>query len=54
MATAKEIETVILSVAGNPVSGVVKQLAPVWAEEISKLDQPEKRSKRVLEPEETR
>ena len=54
MATAKEIEWVILRVAGDPVSGVVKELAPIWAEEILKLDQPEKRSKRVIEPKETR
>lgn len=54
MATASEIEYVILRVAGDPVTGVVKDLAPIWAEEIAKLDQPEKRSKRVVEPEETR
>jgi len=54
MATVSEIEYVILRVAGDPVSGVVKQLAPIWAEEIAKLDQPQKRSKRVVEPKETR
>lgn len=54
MATAKEIEWVILRVAGDPVVGPIKQLAPIWAEEILKLDRPEKRSKRVVEPEETR
>ena len=54
MATASQIEYVILRIAGDPVSGIVKDLAPIWAKEICKLDQPEKRSKRVIEPEETR
>lgn len=53
MATAKDIEKVILKVAGNPSSGVVKDLAPVWAEEIAQLDAP-KIKRATVEPEETR
>lgn len=53
MATAKEIEKVILKIAGNPDSGSVKTLAPVWAEAIAKLDEP-KVKRATVEPEETR
>lgn len=55
MATAKEIEKVILRVAGNPSVGAIKDLAPTWAEEIAKLDEPQtKRTTRVVGPEEIR
>jgi len=53
MATAKDIERVILKVAGNPSVGAVKDLAPVWAEEIAKLDEP-KVKRATIAPEETR
>ncbi|AUV61416.1 hypothetical protein phiPsal1_007 [Pontimonas phage phiPsal1] len=53
MATVKEIERIILKVAGNPSSGAIKSLAPVWAEEIAKLDEP-KIKRATVEPEETR
>lgn len=53
MASKSDIEAVILKVAGNPSSGIVKDLAPEWAEEIAKLDAP-KIKRAVVEPEETR
>ena len=53
MATAKEIERLILKIAGNPSVGTVKQLAPVWAEAIAKLDEP-KMKRATVAPEEIR
>ena len=53
MATAKEIERTILNIAGNPSVGAVKDLAPVWAEAIAKLDEP-KVKRATIAPEETR
>jgi|AACY02.12.fsa_nt_gi hypothetical protein len=53
MATAKEIEQVILKAAGNPSSGPIADLAPVWAQEIAELDKP-KVKRAIVEPEETR
>lgn len=53
MATVNEIERVILKVAGDPSVGVIKELAPVWAEEIAKLDAP-KVKRATIKPEETR
>jgi len=53
MATAKEIERIILKVAVNPSSGAIADLAPVWAEEIADLDKP-KVKRAIVEPEETR
>lgn len=53
MASAKEIENLILKIAGNPSSGAIKSLAPTWAEEIAKLDEP-KMKRATVEPEETR
>jgi len=38
MATKAEIEKVILEVAGNPDSGVVREYAGKWADAISSLD----------------
>ena len=40
MATRAEIKKVILEVAGNPESGVVKSLADAWADAIVALDAP--------------
>lgn len=53
MATAKEIEKVILKLAGNPDSGAIRTLAPVWAEAIAKLDEP-KIKRATVAPEEIR
>jgi len=53
MATAKDIERVILEVAGNPASGALKDIAPAIAEEIAKLDAP-KVKRATIAPEETR
>lgn len=41
MATKDEIKATILSVAGNPVSGVIVALADEMAERISDLDSAE-------------
>lgn len=60
MATKEEIKKVILSIAGNPVTGVVKDLADAWATAIAELDNKVVKAavpsatKRVIEPEETR
>jgi hypothetical protein len=40
MATKDEIKKVILDMAGNPESGIVKEYADVWAEAIVKIDAP--------------
>jgi hypothetical protein len=40
MATKDEIKKVILDVAGNPESGVVKQYADAWAQAIVNIDAP--------------
>ena len=53
MATVKDIERVILKVAGDPSVGVIKELAPVWAAEIAKLDEP-KVKRATIRPEEIR
>lgn len=53
MATAKEIERIILKIAGNPSVGVVKELAPVWAQAIAELDEP-KVKRATIKPEEIR
>lgn len=53
MATVKEIELVILQIAGNPSVGPVKDLAPQWAQAIAELDAP-KMKRATVEPEETR
>lgn len=53
MATKDEIKKVILDIAGNPDSGVVKQYADVWAEAIAELDAPAKApevEREVVEP----
>lgn len=59
--TKAEIQKIILNLAGNPSSGAIKTLAPVWAEAISdqltdkveKASQPKKET-RVIESDETR
>jgi hypothetical protein len=40
MATKEEIKSAILEVAGNPESGVVKELADKWADAILEIDAP--------------
>jgi hypothetical protein len=61
MATKEQIKKAILDVAGNPVSGVVADLADAWAEAVYALDNPTQlkaavpsAEKRVVEPQETR
>ena len=59
--TKAQIQKIILDLAGNPSSGAIKTLAPVWAEAISaeltdKVEtaaQPKKET-RVIESQETR
>lgn len=41
MASRDEIKKTILSVAGNPESGAIKQFADTWADAIVALDAPE-------------
>lgn len=53
MSTAKEIERIILKIAGNPQSGAIADLAPVWAQAIAELDEP-KIKRATIKPEETR
>jgi hypothetical protein len=53
VATKDEIKNVILAVAGNPESGVVKQYADAWAEAIVNIDAPTKApevEREVVEP----
>lgn len=52
MATKDEIKKVILAVAGNPESGVVKQYADAWAEAIVNIDAPAEAPKVEREVEE--
>lgn len=40
MATKAEIKKAILDVAGNPETGVVKEMAGAWADAIFALDNP--------------
>lgn len=61
MATKEQIKKAILEVAGNPVSGVVAELAEAFAEAVYALDNPVQlkaavpsAEKRVVEPQETR
>lgn len=39
MATKEQIKATILSVAGNPETGIIAQLADEWANAIAKLDE---------------
>jgi hypothetical protein len=48
MANKDEIMKTILSVAGNPESGVVKQNVAAWAEAIVALDNPEPLTKTAV------
>ena len=60
MASKEDIKKAILAVAGNPVTGVVKDFADAWADAIYELDNPKVKAavpsveKRVVEPKETR
>jgi hypothetical protein len=62
MATKKEIKDTILKVAGEPISGVIYDLADTWAEAIEALDAPQTaaiapaatKETRVTKPEEVR
>ena len=61
MATVEQIKKSILTVAGNPVTGVIVDFADAWAAAIYELDNPKESkvavpstTKRVIEPQETR
>ena len=57
MATKQEIIDAILSVAGNPATGVIKDLAGDFADAIVSLDTPvgkDAKETRVVKVEETR
>ena len=41
MASKEQIKQAILEVAGNPESGVVRELADAWATAIVAIDEPE-------------
>ena len=53
MATKEQIEAAILKVAGNPDTGIIRDLAPAFAEAIVNIDAPEKET-RTVAPKETR
>jgi len=53
MASKDEIKKAILDVAGNPDSGVIRDLAEAFATAIVELDKPTKEV-RVVEAKETR
>ena len=53
MASKAEIKEVILRLSGYPESGTVFKNVDTWAEEIAKLDEPQKAEKPV-EKKETR
>jgi hypothetical protein len=62
MASKEEIKKTILKVAGEPISGVVYDLAEEWAEAIVALDAPQTaaiapaatKETRITKPEEVR
>lgn len=62
MLTKEQIKKTILSVAGDPVSGVIADLAEEWAEAIVALDAPQTaaiapaatKETRITKPEEVR
>jgi len=57
MATEKQIENVILELAGKPSSGIIKELAPKWARAIAEMDKvptQEKKETRVTDSSEIR
>lgn len=60
MATKDEIKNAILKVAGDPVSGAIKDLAESMAEAVHAIDNPpsslrvETKENRVTKPAETR
>lgn len=62
MASKDKIKETILKVAGNPVSGVIYELAEEWAEAIVALDAPQTaaiapaatKETRITKPEEVR
>jgi hypothetical protein len=61
MASKEQIKQTILEVAGNPESGVVRDLVDAWATAIVAIDEPEKatptepaKETRVIKATETR
>ncbi len=51
MASKAEIKEVILRLSGYPESGTVFKNVDTWAEEIAKLDEPQKAEKPVVKKE---
>jgi len=54
MATKEEIKRTILKVAGNPESGIIKELAEEWSRAIVALDDEPTKEIRVLKASEKR
>jgi hypothetical protein len=54
MATREQIIDAILKVAGHPSVGVLRDLAPVMADEIIAIDEPATRASKSVETRETR
>lgn len=60
MATKDDIKKAILKAAGNPVTGVIADLADAMADAVYTLDNPSPKAgvpsaeKRIVEPQETR
>lgn len=61
MATKEQIKKVILEVAGNPISGVIFELAEDWANAIVAIDSPKpavsspaEKETRIIKSEEVR
>lgn len=54
MATKAQIKEAILKVAGNPISGVIFDLADEWAEVIADLDDPKAAASAPVATKETR
>jgi hypothetical protein len=52
--TRDEIIAAILRVAGNPASGVIRELAPAMADEILGKEEPVQRASKTVEKRETR
>jgi len=51
--TKDEVKAAILGVAGNPVSGIIFEMADAFAEAVIDLDSPTKEV-RITQPKETR
>jgi len=54
VATHEQIVSAILKVAGHPSVGVLRDLAPLMADEILAIDEPVTRASKSVETRETR